>query len=267
MVKMIDPVWIHPTAEIDDDVEIGPFSHVGEGVRIGRGTVLMNNVTIHGPTVIGERNTFFPGAVIGALPQDLSYHGEDSRLIIGDDNVFRECVTRNRGTAKGDGATRVGSRNLLMACCHVAHDCILEDEIIIANGVLLGGHVRVESCATFGGVAAVHHFATIGKMAFVGGLTRIVKDVPPFMTVEGNPSRVWCVNVVGCRRHGLTREAIDALKEAHKIIFRREGGWKDAFEEIESRNDLCEEVQYLIDFLREVEKGKQGRARERLRNW
>lgn len=256
---------VAPTAEVHEDVEIGPFSVIGPNVKIGRGSVVENNVTIDGHTTVGEGNHFFPGAVIGACPQDMTYRGEESGLIIGDHNTFREGVTVNTGTQKGDGFTLIGSHNLIMACCHIAHDCILRDHVVMANGVLLGGHVLVQDFVVFGGLAAVHHFVTIGTMSFVGGMTRVVKDIPPYMTVEGNPAKVWFVNTLGCKRHGLTDRAISSLKEAHRVIFRTDGTWSKAFRELESNGILTPEIQTLVGFLKDVEKGKQGRARESLR--
>ncbi len=256
---------VDPKAEIHEEVVVGPFCVVGPDVRIGRGTVLENNVTVTGKTTIGEHNRFFPGAVVGACPQDISYRGEESGLIIGDHNIFREAVTVNSGTRKGDGYTVIGNHNLIMACCHIAHDCLIQNHVVMANGVLLGGHVLVEDFVVFGGLAAVHHFVTIGRMAFVGGMTRVVKDVPPYMTVEGNPAKVWFVNTIGCKRNGLTDDTINSLKEAHRMIFRTEGTWTSAFKEIEGNGLMTLEIEHLIRFLKGVERGKQGRSREALR--
>lgn len=256
---------VDPKAEIDAEVQIGPFSVVGPHVKIGRGTIVENNVTIIGRTTIGEENHFYPGAVLGANPQDISFRGEESGLTIGDHNTFREGVTVNTGTRKGDGFTVIGSHNLIMACCHIAHDCILQNHIVMANGVLLGGHILVEDFAVFGGLAAVHHFTTIGRVAFVGGMTRVVKDVPPYMILEGNPAKVWFVNTTGCKRNGVDDHGIAALKEAHRIIFRNEGTWANAFKEIEGNGHLTREVEHLVHFLKGVERGKHGRSRESLR--
>lgn len=254
---------VDPAAELADDVEVGPFSYVGPGVKIGAGSQLLNNVSIHGPTVIGAKNRFFPFSAIGGEPQDISFRGEESRTEIGDGNTFRESVTVNRGTAKESLLTKVGSGNLIMACCHIAHDCRLEDGIIMANGTLLGGHVHVESCVTFGGAAVVHHFATIGKLAFIGGMTRVPKDVPPFMTIEGSPAKIWMVNKVGCQRRGVGSESIAQLKEAHRLLFRTDLTWEEAFEELLQRPECSEEVRYLVDFLRRIsERGAKGRARQ-----
>ena len=163
---------IDPRAEIDDEVEIGPFCVIGPKVRIGRGTRLENNVTLMGNVTIGCYNHIYPNAVIGGEPQDISYTGSDTKVVIGDHNIIRECVTINRASEKEDGVTRVGDHNFLMACCHVAHDCQLGNHIIIANGSLLAGHVHVHDHASLSGAVAVHHFATIGSYSFIAGVER-----------------------------------------------------------------------------------------------
>lgn len=256
---------VHPEARLAEDVEIGPFCIIGPKVKIGRGTRLHNNVVLQGTTEIGEMNNIYPFCVFGTAPQDLGYKDEEVYVRIGNKNLFREYVTINCGTMKGDRSTIVGSSNMIMAYCHIAHDCVLEDGIIMANGVQLGGHTKVEREANFGGLAAVHHFSTIGERSFVGGLTRVVHDVPPYMTVEGHPSRVKCVNTVGLKRKGLTKEAIEALKEAYKLIYRSGFTKAQAMEILEKRRPQYPEVLKLIGFLRAVERGRQGRAREALR--
>ena len=165
---------IDPRAEIDDEVEIGAFCVIGPHVRIGRGTKLESHVTLMGRVTIGQNNHIFPGAVIGGHPQDISYRGSDTQVVIGDHNVIREGVTINRATEKEDGVTTVGSHNFLMACCHVAHDCRLGDHIIIANGTLLGGHVHVQDHASLSGAVAIHHYASVGSYSFVGGCSRVL---------------------------------------------------------------------------------------------
>jgi UDP-N-acetylglucosamine acyltransferase len=257
--------YVHPDARIDEDVEIGAFCWIGPDVTIGPRCRLLNHVTIAGHTSLGAENRIWPGAVIGTEPQDITYQGTPTRVRIGDRNLIRECVTINRATEKGDGVTLLGSDNFLMACCHVAHDCVLQDHITMANGALLGGHVYVESHATLSGAVGVHHFATIGRYAFVGGLSRLVHDVPPYMTVEGHPSRVRCVNVVGLRRHNFTKQQIDALGEAHRLIYRAKMGRVHAGEILASHSQLTDEVQNLLDFIAAQDKGRHGRSRERLR--
>lgn len=255
-------VYIHPTAEIGVDVEIGPFAYIGPNCRIGDGNRIHNNVTLVANTILGEGNEIYPNAVIGGIPQDKKYQGEDSWVILGSQNVIRECVTINGGTLQGRGITRLGNRNLIMASCHIAHDCILEDDITMANNVLLGGHVKIEHHASFGGLAAMHHFVTIGQHAFVAGLARVTQDVPPFMLVEGNPVRVWSINKVGLRRQGFSPEALKGLKEAHKQLFRSRLPRHEVLDRLFSTYSHLPEVMALAQFVINQEKGKQGRARQ-----
>jgi len=255
-------VYIHPTAEIGVDVELGPFTYIGPNCRVGDGCRLHNNVTLVGNSALGEGNEVFPGAVIGAVPQDKKYQGEETWVVIGARNIIRECVTVNTGTLLGGSVTRIGSRNLIMASCHIAHDCILEDDITMANNVLLGGHVRVERNASFGGLAAVHHYVTVGQHAFVGGLARVTQDVPPFMLVEGNPVRVWSINKVGLKRSGFSPKVLRALKDAHRILFRSKMARKEAADSLLLEHGAVEEVHQLLEFLAATERGNQGRARQ-----
>ena len=258
---------VHPKAELADGVEVGPFAIVGERVKLGPGTHVGHHATVWGPATLGARNRIYPYAFLGGDPQDLTFKGEPTTLTIGDDNVFREYVTVNRGTMKGGGDTRLGSKNLIMAYCHIAHDCTLEDGVIMANGVQVGGHVLVESHVTFGGLAAVHHFVTVGRQSFVGGLTRVVHDVPPFMTVEGNPAKIRCVNTVGLKRRGVSATHIQTLKEAYKLLYRSGRLRKESLEILEARWGDVNEVMALVRYLRAGEASKQGRIREALRTW
>jgi UDP-N-acetylglucosamine acyltransferase len=254
--------YVHPTAELGSDVEIGPFTYIGPNCRVGDGSRLHNNVTLVANTILGESNEVFPGAVLGGIPQDKKYDGEASWLVLGDGNAIRECVTINSSTRLGGGVTKLGSRNLIMASCHIAHDCVLGDEVTMANNVLLGGHVHVESYATFGGLAAVHHFVTIGQHAFIGGMARVSQDVPPFLLVEGNPLRVWSINKVGLKRRSFSGEAIQALKQAHRLLYRGRLPRREALAQLEAREDRSAEVDALIAFLKRTDAGKQGRARQ-----
>lgn len=263
-VLIADTACVDPRAEIDDDVEVGPYCVIGPGARIGKGTRLVAHVCIAGVTIIGKNNVFSPFCSIGGEPQDISYKGTPTRVEIGDDNVFRESVTINRGTEKEEGVTRVGSRNYLMTAAHVAHDCNLGDHITIANGTMLGGHVHVESHAGISGAVAVHHYVTIGGYSFVGGLSRIYHDVPRFMLVDGNPSKVRCINVVGLKRSGL-EAAVPALHEAHRLVFRAKMNPDQAAQVLESHGNLTPEVNRLLDFLRDRQTGKHGRMREKMR--
>jgi len=256
---------VHPRAELDGSVTVGANSVIDEHARIGPNCFIGNNVTVTGYTEIGADTQVYHNAVIGTPPQDLKYTGEPTRLVIGAENVIREGVTINTGTEAGGSVTIIGSRNFLMACSHVAHDCVLGDEIVMANGVLLAGHVKVEDHVVFSGAAAVHHFASIGKFAFVGGLTRIVQDVPPFMMVDGARSLPRRVNVIGLRRNGMSDERIAAIEHAFRVIYRAKLSRKQAFDRLEKEGRTTEDVQYLIDFLRRTEKGKKGRYLEGFR--
>lgn len=256
---------IDSRAEIDHDVEIGPFCVIGPHVRIGRGTRLENGVTIMGRVTIGQDNHFYPGVVIGGEPQDLSYRGSDTQVLIGDHNTLREGVTINRASEKEDGVTSIGSHNFLMACSHVAHDCRLGSHIIMANAVLLGGHVHVHDHASMSGGVAVHHYASIGSYSFVAGLSRVLHDVPPFMLVDGHPTRPRCINVVALKRNNFSPEAIDCLAEAHRLLYRAKVGLDHAREILRGNNQLVPQVNELLSFVQSQREGQHGRARERRR--
>jgi len=264
---------IHPTAFVDpkaqllsDDIQLHAGAHVGSGVVIGPACVIGHGCHVEGRTRLGRGNVLHPYAVLGTPPQDLKYHGEETELVVGDDNVFREFVTVNIGTPTGSGVTRIGNRNYLMICSHVGHDCEIEDDTILVNGVLLGGHCKVESGAKLMGAAALNPFVTIGKMAYVGGLSRIAQDVAPFMIVEGNPAKVRRVNEIGLQRAGYSQAVIDELREVFKKIYRNgELNRMKVFDEIEASGTACEESLYLVRFLRRCLEGKHGRFRESLR--
>ncbi len=258
-----DNVSIDPRAQLDDDVEIGPFCVIGPDVRIGRGTRLENSVTLMGHVELGQFNHLYPGVVIGGEPQDISYRGAPTRVVIGDHNIIRECVTINRGTEKDAGVTTVGNQNFLMACSHVAHDCWLGDHIILTNGTLLGGHVYVHDFAILSGGVAVHHFATVGSYSFVAGMSCVRHDVPPYMLCEGHPARPRCVNVVGLKRNGFPQDAIDALSEAHRLLYRAKVGLDNAREILRNGNMLLPDVNHLLNFVEEQQQGRHGRGRER----
>ena len=265
-MKIHSTAIIHSGAEIGRDVEIGPFSVIGQNVEISHGTIIKNNVTVTGNTSIAEKNVFYPYSVIGSEPQDFKYRGEDTKLKIGRNNIIRECITINTGTEKGGGVTVIGDNNFFMACSHIAHDCIIDDNVLLANGVLLGGHVKVENFAKLMGYAAIQPFATIGQHSYVGGLTRIVQDVPPYMIVEGNPAKVRQVNTIGLERSGFSQELIHAIKDAFKQLFRSETlNRNQILTKLENQENLLPEIKILINFFRDVDKGKSGRQRESLR--
>ena len=257
---------IHAGAQIAEGVSIGPYAVIGPNVRIGSGTVVAHNATIIGHTSLGENNQVFPGALLGGPPQDLKYAGGKTHLEIGRGNIFRECVTINTGTEKGGGVTKVGNDNFFMACSHLAHDCVVEDGVIVANAVLFAGHIKVEKFAYISGGSAFHHFTTIGRLAFVGGLSRVTQDVPPFTIVEGNPAEVRGINVVGLRRRNMSEDATGALKKAFRLIYRSGLTRAEVLERLEANpSSLTDEVKYLLEFLRKIDRGKHGRAREALR--
>jgi len=256
---------VDPAADIGDDVHIGPFSVVGPHVRIGRGTRLENNVTLMGHVMLGEENHLFPNVVIGAHPQDISYRGTPTQVLIGDRNMIREGVTINRATEKEDGVTRVGSDNYFMAGSHVAHDCKVGSHVKFANAVLLGGHVHVHDFATLSGAVAVHHYATIGAYSFISGLSRVLHDVPPYMLVDGQPARPRCVNVVALKRAEFSEDAIRALSEAHRLMYRAKVGLQHVRELLTGGHLLHPAVLQLMNFLEQQQQGRHGRARERRR--
>jgi UDP-N-acetylglucosamine acyltransferase len=254
--------WVDPRAQIDADVEIGPFCMVGPDAVIGRGTRLLSAVTIMGHVTIGRDNVIYPHAVIGGEPQDISYTGSATRVEIGDGNTIREGVTINRATEKEDGVTRVGDRNFFMANSHVAHDCKLGNSIIIANGSLLGGHVHVDDYASISGGVAVHHYTSIGSYSFVGGLSRVLHDVPPFMLCEGSPARPRCINIVALKRKNFEPHVIDALADAHRLLYRAKVGLDAAREVLRGNDRLVPQVNQLLAFIEGQQEGRHGRGRE-----
>jgi len=260
---------VHPTSLVDprarlaEDVEVGPYSVIGPDVAIGAGSVVMNHATIIGRTTLGKKNVVYPYAVIGGKPQDLKYKGEDTEVVIGDGNTLREFVTVNLGTVGGGGVTRIGNNGLYMAGCHVAHDCELGDHVVIANNVLLAGHVKIEDHVGISAYVGLHHFVTVGRLAFVGGFSRISKDVPPYMVVTGVDSpTIVSTNAVGLRRRGLSDATMLALREAHRLLWRVGLPKPEANSIIHNRYPNDPEIQYLLEFMRASDSGKNGRARE-----
>jgi len=195
---------VHPKAEIDGSVEIGAYSVIGEHVSIGKDTKIASHVLIEGWTTIGERNHIFSFSSIGTPPQDIGYRNEETKLIIGNDNVIRECATIHRATTKEDRKTEIGNGNFLMAYAHVAHDCKLGDHIIMANSVALGGHITIGNYAILGGIVAVHQFARIGEYAIIGGQSAVTLDIPPYVSAAGNRAQLYGLNLVGLKRRGFT---------------------------------------------------------------
>ena len=279
-IELEPQVRIHPTAIVDPraelgrEVAVGPYCIVGGGVELGDGCRLHHQVTIDGNTTVGPGCEFFPSAVIGMRPQDLKYRGEPTRLEIGRNNVFREQVTVHPGTAGGGGVTRIGDHNYFLIGVHVAHDCQIGSRCIVANYVQLAGHVKVEDHVTFGGESGVHHFVTIGRHAFVGGLTRVTADVPPFMifVAARTHGRVRFVNGVGLQRCGFTEQQIAALKDAWLRLYSRRARLsakpiRHTAEEMLAEDGLDPNVRYLCEFiLRSSAHGRHGRYLESLRS-
>jgi len=246
---------VDPSANIGDNVKIGPFSIIGPDVEIGNGTIIESHVVIKGPTTIGKDNHIFQFASIGEQPQDLKYNGEPTRLEIGDRNTIREYVSLNRGTVDDEGVTVIGSDNLFMVSCHVAHDCRIGNHIILANAVALAGHVHIADHAILGGYTTVHQFTRIGAHSFSGFATAIDRDVLPFFTVAGNRARAYGINKEGLKRRDFSREAIRALQETFKILIKSEYSHKVALENVRELAKTYPEVQQVVEFLDQSERG------------
>lgn len=264
---------IHPTAVVSaeavlaEGVEIGAHAVVQGRVRLGEGCVVHPHATVLGTTSIGPGTVVFPGAVVGAAPQDLKYAGEDVSLVIGARNQIREHVTIHAGTAQGGGVTTLGDDNLLMVGCHVAHDCVVGNGVVLANNVLLAGHIHVQDGAILNGAAACHHFTTIGRLAYVGGLTRITWDVPPFSTVEGHPAKVRAANVVGMRRAGFSDEDATLIRRLIRDVYiSSRVTAAEALRRARENHPGHPLVEELLAFVAAAGAGRQGRALEAARS-
>ena len=246
---------IDATAELDSGVEVGPYSIIGPRVRIGKNTRIGPHVVIDGWTEIGGECTIFQFASLGAVPQDLKYRGEESRVIIGSNNTIREFVTINRGTAQAGGETRVGSNNLLMAYCHVAHDCRIGSHVVLANAATLAGHIEMEDHAIVGGLAAVHQFVRLGSYCIIGGCSGVSQDIPPYMMANGQRAQLYGLNIEGLKRHRFPEEAVNNLKKAYRLIFRSGLTVEKALEQLESEIQNSAEVNHLITFIKTSKRG------------
>jgi acyl-[acyl-carrier-protein]--UDP-N-acetylglucosamine O-acyltransferase len=250
---------VHPSAELDDDVEVGAYSIVGAHVQIGAGTILGAHVIIEENTRIGRNNVIYHGAVLGAPPQDRKFKHERSYLLIGDNNWIREYVTIHRASGE-EQSTRIGDDNFLMAYVHIGHNCTVGNGVVMANSVGVSGHCDIGDGANLGGMAGIHQFTRIGKLAMVGGMSRIVRDVPPFMIVEGSPAEVRGVNLVGLRRAGVPQHSRDALRKACRYMFFSEMNLTQAIEKIRAEVEMTAELEYLIAFMEQIRHGRNGRA-------
>ena len=262
---------IHPTALVssdawlDDGVEVGPFCIVNEGAVIGAGTRLISQVTVMGNVRLGQNNVFFPNCVIGGDPQDLGYRGAPTWVTIGNNNIFREGCTVHRATTKELGITAVGSNNFFMCGVHIGHDAQVGNHIVIANNTMLSGHVHLQDYCGLSGGIGVHQFCTVGSYSFVGGLTRVTTDVPPFMLAEGTPMEIRCVNLVGLKRRGFDAKAIRGLSVAFRMLYRMHLPATQVRSELERGENWCPATEQLFQFLEIQHAGKRGRGREGLR--
>ncbi|NWF52949.1 MAG: acyl-ACP--UDP-N-acetylglucosamine O-acyltransferase [Nitrospirae bacterium] len=242
---------LNPNAEINEGVIIGPFCIIGEGVRIKKGTKLISNVVIDGDTEIGENCIIYPFTSIGLPPQDLKYKGEKTAVKIGNNNIIREYGTIHRASVGGDGVTTIGDNNFFMAYVHIAHDCKIGSNIIMANAATLGGHVIVEDYAIISGLAAIHQFTRVGAYAMVGGFSGVAQDIPPYTIASGARARLFGLNTIGLKRHGFSDAKINHLKKAYKILFREKRTLKDAIKKIQEDLSETDEIKHLIEFIQQ----------------
>lgn len=238
---------VHPDAQLADDVVVGPFCVIGPKVKIGAGTVLRSHVCVEGRTTIGKGNVIYAGASIGCDPQDKKYAGEDTALIVGDNNVIRENCTFSIGTVQDEGLTVVGSDNLFMANAHVAHDVKVGDGTIIANNVALAGHVTIEDYVIVGGQTGVHQFVRIGAHAMVGGAACVLRDVPPYVICAGNPAEPHGLNTVGLRRHNYSNDQIRALHQAYRVLYREGLTIKEVVEKLPTLKETFPDAQAQLE--------------------
>jgi UDP-N-acetylglucosamine acyltransferase len=252
---VIDPrAIVSRKAELAPDVTVGAFSIIGPEVVLGPGTVVGPHAVINGPTRMGAQNRIFQFASIGDAPQDKKYEGEPTRLEIGDRNVFRESCTINRGTTKDKGVTTIGSDNLFMAYSHVAHDCVLGDNIVFANCATLGGHVEIGDWVIVGGMAGIHQFCKVGAHAFIAGGAVVTRDVPPYVMVAGNPSEPNSVNSEGLKRRGFTPEQLRNVRNAFRVLYRSDLLLADAVARLTEAGRTQPEVQVLVEFIARSER-------------
>jgi UDP-N-acetylglucosamine acyltransferase len=252
---------VHPTAivdaraEIDGDVEIGPHCVIGAGVRIGKGCRVYSHAVITGRTTLGESNVVFPFASIGTVPQDLKYKGEPSELLIGNRNTIREYVSLNPGTTAGGMVTRVGDQNLLMMQCHIAHDCILGDRNVVANGATLGGHVVIEDFVIVGGLVGIHQFVRIGTGAIVGAGSMVSKDVPPYCNATGDRAKLHGLNLEGLKRRGFDKTVVALLRKAYRIVFQSALRTEEALRKIREELPSIPEIEKFVSFIAQSRRG------------
>ena len=252
---------IHPTAivsphaNLEEGVEVGPYTIIGADVHIGKNTIIGSHVVVEDHTDIGEDCRIFQFSSLGGAPQDLKFKGEKTRLIVGNHNTIREFVTINRATSADIGVTIIGNHNLLMAYCHVAHNCKLGNHIVMANAATLAGHIHVEDFAIIGGLTGIHQFTRIGAHSIIGGASAVTKDIPPYIMAAGNHAKPYGLNTVGMKRRGFKEETIMALKEAYRLIFRSSLLFTVAIERVKNEVADTSEVRHFIDFIQKSERG------------
>ena len=251
----IDPsAVVHPDAIIGDGTVIGPHAVIGQHVRLGRNCRVGASAVVEGPSEFGDGNEIFPFASVGLIPQDLKFRGEPTRLVVGDQNIFREFVTIHRGTEGGGGVTEIGDHNLFMAYAHIAHDCHVGNHTIFGNGATLGGHVTVEDYATISAFSGVHQFCRVGRHAFIGGFSVVTKDALPFAKTVGNRARIYGLNTIGLVRRKFSSDSVTKLRRAYRYLLH--SNTSRALAQIEHDPTLqCEEVQYLVEFIRTSSRG------------
>lgn len=249
MTRIDSRAVVSPKAELAEDVEVGPFAVIGDGVTIGPRTRIGPHAVVSGPTSLGADNQVFQFASLGDAPQDKKYKGEPTRLEVGDRNVFREYVTVNRGTVTGNGVTRVGSDNMLLAYTHVGHDCTLGNHIVLSNLVMLGGHVELGDWVIMSGYAGAHQFSKIGAHAFIGNNTAVTRDVPPYVLATGHPAEPRSINSEGLKRRGFSPEQIRVIKNAYRVLYRSDLRLEDAVKQLEDMAREHEVLRVFVDFI------------------
>ena len=254
-MNQISPLaFVHPEAKLGDNNIIGPFCYIDKNTVIGDNNVFQNSVTLHVGARLGNNNEIFPGASISTKPQDLKFRNEETLCEIGDNNSIRENVTISRGTAS-KGKTKIGSNNLLMECVHIAHDCIIGDNCVLANAATFAGHVEVEDYAVVGGLTAIHQFTRVGRHAMIGGCSAVTQDVVPYVLSEGNKARAVYINIVGLQRRGFSEEQIKTLREVYKIIFKKKLKLEEALQILEKEYSHFDEAMKVVEFIRKSKRG------------
>lgn len=252
---------IHPTAivaagaELDGDVEIGPYAIIGPTVRLGAGSRVGSHTVIEGRTTFGRNNVVFHHVSVGAAPQDLKYRGEDTEVVIGDDNTLREFVTVHLGTAGGGGTTSIGSHNLVMNYSHIAHDCHVGNHVVVANGAQFAGHVTVEDHVVIGALVGIHQHARVGESAIIGAGSMVSQDVPPFCNATGDRAHLFGLNQIGLKRRGLSPELVSSIKKAYRIVFRSGGRFADAIATARRQLPPSPQLEHFLSFLESSERG------------